>query len=141
MNLSNLAVSQESFTLKFKSPVTNKEMGLTLGEPISDGNGGFMSIDILSSDTNVMKKAMHDMNKEAKLLLKGADEITDREAYLIQCRAIAKATTGCNLTDEDNKKIKHSEVAIFDIISKPDFTWVKDQLTREMDNRNNFMKA
>ena len=139
MDLSQLAVNQESYTLKLKSPVTNHQLGLVLGEPISDGEGGFLSVDILSSDTNIMKKALNDAIKNARKALKGAEELTERESYLIQCRALAKATTGCNLVFGD--VIEHSEDAIFNIISKPDFTWVKDQITREMDNRTNFILA
>lgn len=139
MDLSKLAVNQDSYTLQLKSPVTNRDLGLVLGEPISDGKGGLLSVDILSSDTNVMKKALSDAIKNARNALKGAEELTERESYLIQCRALAKATTGCNLVFGDT--VEHSEDAIFDIISKPDFTWIKDQLSSEMDNRTNFIQA
>ena len=118
MDLSKLAVSQDSYTFLLKSPITNKKEGLIVGEPIPDGDGGFLSVDILSSDSNVMKKALSNAHKEARKALKGGDEITERESYLIQCRAIAQATTGCNLIL--GSRVEHSEDAIFDIISKPD---------------------
>jgi len=140
MDLNKLAVSQKSYTLELKAPLSIKAEGVIAGESISDGKGGFLSIDILSSDTNIMKKALSEAMRDARKALKGSDEITERESYLIQCRALAKATTGCNLIS-DGKAVVHSEDYIFELISLPDFTWIKEQLTREMDNRANFIKS
>ena len=145
MDLSNLAVSQDAFKLEILHPVT--------GEVIKDKEDEFdekgklvstgkpFTVSILSSDTNQSKKVMSDTLRDARKKTKGGKEdLTERESYLIQCRALAKVTTGCYLVLA-GEVVKHSEDAIFDLISKPEYTWLKNQIQNGLDNRENFIKS
>lgn len=133
MDLSTLAVSQDSFKLTLLHPSTAEDLVGDDGKPFT--------ISLLSSDTNEVKKVMSDTLRAARKTMKGKkDDMTERETYLIQCRALAKGTTGCNLT-LNGKSIKHSEDTMFELFSDPQFTWLKGQVQQAMDDRSNFIKS
>ena len=68
------------------------------------------------------------------------DEEVAREQYLSECRVISKLTTGAYLII-GGEKFKHTTDAMFDLISNPEFTWLKNQLQWAADDRSNFIKG
>lgn len=145
MDLSNLAVSQEAFELEILHPVTGEVLKDKEDEFDEKGKltskGKAFTVSILSSDTNQSKKVMSDTLRDARKKTKGGkEELTERETYLIQCRALARVTTGCYLI-LGGEKVKHSEDAMFDLISNPSYTWLKNQIQNGLDNRENFIKS
>ena len=133
MDLSNLAVTQESKTLELLHPVD--------GNVVKDDEFGAFTISLLSSDTNNYKS---EFNKLMKIAREQKNEQTARNAEEKACEMLSKITTGCNIILDkkiDKKPMKFSEKAIKDIYFDPRWTWIREQVEAFIRDRANFIKG
>lgn len=128
MDLANLKISQEAYTMPLLHPVTGKNL--------TDDDGVNLSIDILSSDTNIYKSEFIKLMKEARANEDEAPRETERKA----CMVLAKISTGCHLIVE-GKKLKHSVDAMADIYFTPEYSWIKEQVEKAIRSRENFIQG
>jgi len=124
MDLSNLAVSQESYTLTLLHPAT--------GKPLKGS-----TIDLLSADTNAYAAAQ----KEAKKEVRNADE-PDNSDVITEATAslVSKVSTGCNL-EFNGEKLKFSQKNMKELYLNPEYKWIADQAVMAINDRSNFIKG
>ncbi len=135
MDLSKLKVSNEDFKMPILHPATR--------EPLVCKDDSEMYISILSSDTKVAKKAMADFKRDLRDKSKALNEgETLNDSVVDECKAVflSHLTTGCNI-EFDGKKIKHSPDEMFKIFNSDGFTWLCDDVMRNVDYRGNFMQG
>ena len=129
MDLSTLAISQNEFKMAIRHPATR--------EVILDDDGKEMFIGVLSSDTQVAKKELTAFKRAVR---EAGKDVTEEKLHELKCKFLSKITTSCNMVF-DKKAVKFSCDNIYNIIVKPDFSWLADDLMRTTDARGNFMQS